>query len=175
MTLLIAGSILLIAGSAVALGIGWITASETLIWTSMAASVGTAILLAIAYARSRGEVRRATRAVERSEEEPVASRHAEKEEPVPVMAADVVAPTSAALQETRAIPAKDSVTKPASKNSRPATKKAAPAKSKQTKVVAVPERKKFHKPTCRYAKQGEHVSRADAVKRGFSPCGTCKP
>jgi hypothetical protein len=50
---LIAGSILLIVASAVALVLGWIGSNEALIWTSVAASVGAAICLALAYYQSR--------------------------------------------------------------------------------------------------------------------------
>ena len=46
---MIAVSMLLIAGSAVALGFGWITANESLIWASIAATGVAAILLALAY------------------------------------------------------------------------------------------------------------------------------
>jgi hypothetical protein len=46
-TVLIGGSILLIAASAIALGFGWVTADESLIWTSIAASVGAGVLLAL--------------------------------------------------------------------------------------------------------------------------------
>ena len=46
---MIAVSMLLIAASAVALGFGWITANESLIWASIVATGAAAILLALAY------------------------------------------------------------------------------------------------------------------------------
>lgn len=46
----------MIAGSAIALLFGWITADESLIWTSIAASVAGGVCLALAYYRARGEV-----------------------------------------------------------------------------------------------------------------------
>ena len=46
---MIAVSMLLIAGSAVALGFGWITANESLIWASIVATGAAAILLALTY------------------------------------------------------------------------------------------------------------------------------
>jgi hypothetical protein len=52
---LIAGSIVLIAVSTASLAYGWIEASSALIWVSIAASVGCAICLALAYYRSRAE------------------------------------------------------------------------------------------------------------------------
>jgi hypothetical protein len=56
MTALIGGSMLLIAGSAIALVFGWISAEETLIWTSIGASVAAGILLALGYSRSKQEI-----------------------------------------------------------------------------------------------------------------------
>lgn len=53
MTGLIAGSIGLIVLSAVALVFGWLGASETLIYLSIAASVGAAVTLALAFGKSR--------------------------------------------------------------------------------------------------------------------------
>lgn len=49
---MITGSMLLITGSAVALGFGWITANESLIWASIVATGTAAILLALAYYQS---------------------------------------------------------------------------------------------------------------------------
>ena len=57
MTALIGGSVLLIAGSALALVFGWLTAEAALIWTSIAASVVAGILLALGYSRARQEAR----------------------------------------------------------------------------------------------------------------------
>ncbi|MDQ4095484.1 MAG: hypothetical protein M3174_04660 [Actinomycetota bacterium] len=53
MTLLLAGSILLIAGSAIALISGWANAEESHIWTSIAATAAAAVLLVIAFYRSK--------------------------------------------------------------------------------------------------------------------------
>lgn len=53
MTALIAGSIAAILISAGTLVFGWLGANESLIWTSIVASVTAAVLLALAYARSR--------------------------------------------------------------------------------------------------------------------------
>ncbi|HYI45946.1 MAG TPA: hypothetical protein VE174_10880 [Actinomycetota bacterium] len=57
MTALIGGSMLLIAGSAIALVFGWISAEANLIWISIGASVGAGILLALGYSRSKQEIR----------------------------------------------------------------------------------------------------------------------
>lgn len=58
MTALVGGSLLLIAGSALALVFGWLTAESTLIWISIGSSVVAGILLALGYQRSKQEVRR---------------------------------------------------------------------------------------------------------------------
>ncbi len=47
-------SVLLIAGSAIALVFGWIAADQSLIWTSIAATTAAAVTLSLAYFRSRG-------------------------------------------------------------------------------------------------------------------------
>lgn len=53
MTSLVGASVLLIAGSALALVFGWVTANESLIWTSIGASVAAGVALALAYGRAR--------------------------------------------------------------------------------------------------------------------------
>jgi hypothetical protein len=55
MTVLIGASVLLIAGSAIALVFGWTGADQSLIWTSIAATAAAAVALALAYFRSRSE------------------------------------------------------------------------------------------------------------------------
>lgn len=55
MTVLIGASVLLIAASAIALVSGWVSANESLIWTSIVTSFGAAIALALAFFRSRVE------------------------------------------------------------------------------------------------------------------------
>ncbi|HVM34305.1 MAG TPA: hypothetical protein VM784_03070 [Actinomycetota bacterium] len=44
-------------------------------------------------------------------------------------------------------------------------------------VVAVADRKKYHRPECRYAKAagGERITKAQARRRSYSACGICKP
>ena len=54
MTYLILGSIVCIAASAAFLIFGWVGANETLIYLSIAASIGAAVCLALAYSKSRG-------------------------------------------------------------------------------------------------------------------------
>jgi hypothetical protein len=54
-TWLIAGSILGIVASAVALGFGWMNGSAVFVWTSILFSVVSAVCLALAYYRSKAE------------------------------------------------------------------------------------------------------------------------
>ncbi len=114
MTALIGGSMLLIALAAVTLVIGWIGADPPLIWTSIAASVVSAVLLALGYYRARGEI------------------------------------------VAQARPSLD--TKPG-------------------EVVAVPDRQRYHRPDCRYAKVkgAEAMSATAARRRGYDACTICKP
>ena len=53
MTYLIIGSIVAIATSAAFLIFGWLGANEILIYLSIAASIGAAVCLALAFSRSR--------------------------------------------------------------------------------------------------------------------------
>ena len=69
MTQLIGASVLLIAGSAIVLVVGWITAEAALIWISIVATVAAGILLALAYARSKQELASDLRRTEPVEKE----------------------------------------------------------------------------------------------------------
>lgn len=150
MTLLIGGSILLIAASAIALAFGWVTSDESLIWTSIAASVGAAVLLALAYYRSRTEVEEAS------------------------------APSP---PEAAANPSSGVATQVGGFSTVASTRPETPAPTRRQRdlpdgeVVAIPERKKFHRPDCRYAKSkgGERMSKSAARRRAYEPCGVCKP
>ena len=121
MTALIGGSVLLIAGATIALVLGWVSASSSLIWTSIVASAGAAVMLALGYYRSRAVVQRT--------------------------------PSSGKPPPTASAP------------------------SAQGEVVAIAERKRFHRSDCRYAsvKGAETMTREAAVRRGYDPCGVCKP
>lgn len=85
MTALIGASVLLIAAAAIALVFGWVSANESLIWTSIISSVGAAISLALAFFRSRQEAvaverRASTReAEEAARERAIAEQEAKQE------------------------------------------------------------------------------------------------
>jgi predicted lipid-binding transport protein (Tim44 family) len=166
MTGLIGGSLLLIIASAFALFFGWISADPNLMWVSIAASGMAAILLALGYGRSRNEIDRAVAIAMRKEgyitedEARAAEQAAARATPTSTPAAAVVAPARAAPEvqpATAAMPALDVDGGP--------------------QVVAVPARKRYHRPECRFsaAKGAQTVSLAAAQRRGYDACGVCKP
>ncbi len=71
-------------------------------------------------------------------------------------------------------PAPARAARPAAK--KPAAKKAAAATASGS-VVVIPDRDKFHKDSCRYAKNPAAMSmtKAAAKRQGYKPCATCKP
>lgn len=97
----------------------------------------------------------------------------------------VEAPLTPARRPAAKAPAKAAKAAPAKAASAAkaaaATAKAAPAKKAATAkpgVVVIPDRDKFHTATCRFvrdAEGAEELSRATAVRKGYSPCGVCKP
>lgn len=114
MTALIGGALLLIAGSAVTLVLGYIGVDPPLIWTSIIASAVAAILLALGYYRSGDEV------------------------------------AAQAFQSPELGPGE---------------------------VIAVPDRKRYHRAGCRYAKVSgaEVMAATDARRKGYDACAICKP
>lgn len=77
----------MIVASAIALVFGWVSANESLIWTSIVSSVLAAIALALAFLRSRVEAvavqRRASdREAERAEQERTVAEQEAKQEVV---------------------------------------------------------------------------------------------
>jgi hypothetical protein len=153
MTLLIGSSVGLIATSAIALLFGWITADEWLIWISIVASTAAAVTLAIAYQRSRDEV--------------VSARRAPAPGPAPGGLA--TAPMSGLASQTPIRPETPSHTR--------ATSKPHTGPTNDADVVAIPGRRKFHRPNCRYAKAvgAERMPKSAARRRDFDACGICKP
>lgn len=144
MTALIGGSLLLIAGSAIALVVGWTSADESLIWTSIGASVAAAVLLSLGYYRSRAEAAR----------RPAGGQRAEAPGAAPAVAAPPARAEPPPTQETPVVPSVSGDT-----------------------VVAYADRSRFHRPDCRYASLpgGEKIARDAAVRRGYDPCGVCRP
>lgn len=140
MTALIGGSLLLIVVAAIALAMGWVGANESLIWTSIVASVGAAVMLSLGYYRSKAEAAR---------------RPAPAPQPPPERARPQA--TRPVPQETQHVPVVGD--------------------DDSERVIAYADRSRFHRPDCRYASApgGERVTRETAERRGYDPCGVCKP
>ena len=193
MTLLLVGSILLIAGSAAALVVGWLNAEETYIWTSIAATVAAAVLLTLAFFRSRGSAAAVAAQTEEkrgAEIDPaILADRAERSEQK-YARATTRGEDEGEGAETQVI-APDAPPPDGPSADAPATGDAAPGAEAATgatvgppaggeyvdTVVAVPKTKKFHRSDCRFAsaKNTETLSRSEAESRGFDPCGACKP
>ena len=165
MTALLAASILLIAGSAVALVLGWLNASESYMYVSIGATAAAFAALVVAYFRSSKVPAAATQTPVGSEDQPQETD---------------AASTTAVVAEDKSDPNATQVIPPAPPGAPPATKGATTddgTLSGDAEVVGVPSTKKFHRPECRFAgaKDTEKMTRADANDKGFAPCGTCKP
>lgn len=216
MTALIGGSVLLVVASTIALVFGWSTADESLIWTSIGASIGAGVLLIVAVVRSRKSEPVAAAAASRSEtsersrqtppkeaDQPASEasagtpREASGDQPRPAAADRHPAGRSEDSEETAvATPARpagrrkragaasgapaagDGSAETAATSEKPETSAAAASTARSTsEVIAVPDRKRFHRPSCRYAsaKGAERMSKASARRRGYAACGVCKP
>ncbi len=153
MTALIGGSLLLIAGSAIALAIGWTSADESLIWTSIVASIAAAVMLSLGYYRSKAEATR------RPAPQPQAPQPQAPQPQARPVAPPTLPPTSPEPQRaTQPVPVVGS-------------------DDDADRVVAYADRSRFHRARCRYASipGGEKISREAAVRRGYDPCSVCKP
>lgn len=185
---MIAASGILVIVAFLTLIIGVFRTGLSLIWASIAASILAAIFLALgviqsnkrrvvpASGASTGPVTPWTEAPS-----PAASTAVMERAPAPAMddMIDEMRPPLTAVpepepeEETFAAPAPTiAAAKPAA--AKPAARKAA---STAATVVVVPDRDKFHKETCRYAKNpaAMTMTKAAARRQGYTACGTCKP
>ena len=193
MTLLLGGSLLLVAASAGALLKGWVDADETFIWGSIGATVLAGVLLGIAFFRSRSQATTAAAANPQQRGAPIdpeimadreersqqkyerASTRGEAEEDSGGGATQVLegqpGGAGVAAGAAGAAAAPDAPTTATPTVGPPA------GEPESGQVVAVPKTKKFHRPDCRFAsaQETESLDRAAAVDRGFDPCGVCKP
>ena len=190
MTALLGGSMLLIAASAAALVYGWLDGDDTFIWGSIAATVGAALLVGIAYWRSARQPAVVTGEGEAPGPGDEATQVQPQAGPPPAEAAGTPAPQAGpgVPPETTAGPAPEEVGVPASEAGPGGAAEAmtaatagaeagAPEGEAATDVVAVPRTKKFHRTDCRFASAqgGERMSRDEAEAKDFTPCGVCKP
>jgi hypothetical protein len=180
----IAASGILVIVAFLTLIVGVFRTGLSLIWASIAASILAAIFLALGVIQSNK--RRVVPATGTSTAPvapwteapaPTATTAVMERAPAPAMddMIDEMRPSLTAVpepepeEETFAAPVRKSA--PAAK---PAARKAA---SSAPTVVVVPDRDKFHKETCRYAKNpaAMTMTKAAARRQGYTACGTCKP
>ena len=132
----------------------------------------------VAPARARSSrSRSATQAVPATprRRRPAASATAEPAEAPEAPEKAAPAPRKAARRTAAATPAV-AETAPAA----PASAAAAPAKAtaKRGRVVVIPDRGRFHQADCRFVRDAlgtEELTRTQAAKQGYAPCGVCKP
>ena len=189
----IAASGILVVVAFVTLIVGVFNAGLSLIWTSIAASVLAAIFLALGVVQ--GNKRRMATAGSSTaptpswdqpatvaqretfadvEPEPPSLSVVPEPEPEPETAVIGFEERAPAQPRTRsAAPSKPAARKPAAR--KPAAPK--PAAVTAGQVVIIPDRDKYHKDSCRYAKNAAAMTmtKASARREGYKPCGVCKP
>ncbi|MGH2786055.1 MAG: hypothetical protein ACRDJ1_12395 [Actinomycetota bacterium] len=196
---MIAASGVLVIVAFVTLIVGVFRTGLGLIWTSIAASVLAAIFLALGVVQ--GNKRRvataggpstpmpawsdqpatASTAVMERERIPARDEY-EEEEPPTLVAVPEPEPEPEPSRFAPPAPAPAPAKKPAAARSttRSTAKKPA-AKTSTTasagSVVVIPDRDKFHRDSCRYAKNPAAMSmtKVAAKRQGYKPCATCKP
>lgn len=180
---MIAASGILVVVAFVTLIVGVFNPGLSLIWVSIASSVLAAVFLALGVMQSNKrrvapaggpamtqasawtEAPAATTAV--MERAPAVAEPEEEEEARPSLAAVPEPEEESFARAPAAKPAAKSAAKP----------RARTAASDSASVVVVPDRDKFHKETCRYAKNPAAMSmtKAAAKRQGYKACGVCKP
>lgn len=183
---MIAASGILVVVAFITLILGVFRNGLSMIWTSIAASVLAAIFLALGVVQ--GNKRRVATAGPASPmpswgEQPstaVAQRESFTDvEPAPPPSLTVVPEPE---PETAVIGFEAPAPKPAPARTRSAAPKKAAARKPATAasaatVVVIPDRDKYHKDTCRYAKNAAAMTmtKVAARREGYKPCATCKP
>jgi hypothetical protein len=144
---LIAASLVLLTIASITLGFGWLGANSGLVWLSILCSAATAVALSVAYSKSRQMADSARRA--RTPRRAARARGAG---------------AAAGGFATQAM-------------ARPNTRSRDRVSPNDGEVVAVPDRRKFHRPDCRYARVrgATKMARSTARRRNFDACGICKP
>lgn len=197
---MIAASAVLVVIAFVTLIIGIFQTGLGLIWVSIASSVLAAIFLLLGVVKGRPP-RVATAGATYSEgawgdapaptlteappaEEPVMPAamvldiEDQKEEPV-----EDILPPRRTTAPARPAASRASTTSRAAASKAPAkarataSKTAAKTPAAQQQVVVIPDRDKFHKTTCRYAKGPGtmKLTKSEARREGYKACGVCKP
>ncbi|TMK22748.1 MAG: hypothetical protein E6G68_01625 [Actinobacteria bacterium] len=179
---MIAASGILVVIAFLTLIIGVIRTGLGLIWASIASSVLAAIFLALGVVQ--GNKRRIAPAASGPSGGSVSAwsegtatavmERAPADEPAFEERPTLAAVPARAEPESEQEPEVETFAPPARAAAKPRTRSA--AASSQT-VVVVPDRDKYHKETCRYAKNpaAMAMTKAAARRQGYKPCGTCKP
>ncbi|MGH2726224.1 MAG: hypothetical protein ACRDKS_04530 [Actinomycetota bacterium] len=179
---MIAASGILVVVAFITLIVGVFRTGLELIWTSIAASILAAIFLALGVVQGNKRcVATAGAPVPMpswSDQPAVGATTTAVMERVPARAEpeEEELPTLVAVPEPE--PEIAYAPEPARTPSRkPAAKKPAAAGATAGTVVVIPDRDKFHKATCRYAKNPAAMSmtKAAAKRQGYKPCASCKP
>lgn len=178
---MIAASGILVVIAFVTLIAGVFRTGLELIWVSIAASVLAAIFLALGVVQ--GNKRRVATVVGPSattvppwSDQPAApapAAYAEPAEETAVMERPSLAAVPAEEEEDLAAYQPE----PAAAPTRSAAPKKAASGASAATVVVIPDRDKYHKETCRYAKNPAAMTMAKAAARrqGYKACGVCKP
>ena len=196
---MIAASGILVVVAFVTLIVGVFRTGLGLIWTSIAASILAAIFLALGVVQ--GNKRRvataggpsapmpawsdqpsapaATAVLERAPARDVYEEE-EEEEPPTLVAVPEPEPEPASFAPEPAAPKRAPAKTAAKSTAKSGAKKAAAkpaAAAGASSVVVIPDRDKFHRDSCRYAKNPAAMSmtKAAAKRQGYKPCATCKP
>jgi hypothetical protein len=169
----------------VTLIIGVFRTGLELIWTSIAASILAAIFLALGVVQ--GNKRRVATAVGPSaatlppwSDQPATPAPsvygAEAAEETSVLERPSLAAVPEA-EEQEDISAYQPEPEPAPAPTRAAAPKRAASAAGGATVVVIPDRDKYHKETCRYAKNPAAMTmpKASARRQGYKACGVCKP
>ncbi len=197
-----AASFGLVIVALITLIIGVFQSGLTFIWISIGSSVAAALFLAVGVLQKKpvqpatagapyGPPAGSSEAVEEREtaviEAPAARRRVtappsrdEEEETAPP------APSRAKAAPRKKAPAKKAPAKKAAAKAAPkataskgaAKKSTAKAAATGGSVVAIPERGTYHQASCRFVKgrrDTEKMSKASAGRKGFTPCGVCRP
>ena len=145
---LIAASLVLILVASITLGFGWLGANSALVWLSILCSAATAIVTLGGLFEEQADGGRRV-----GVRGPLGER-----------------PGRGELEWRRAASRRRRWLGP----TRGSRDRVSP---NDGEVVAVPERRKFHRPDCRYArvKGATRMAKSTARRRNFDACGICKP
>jgi hypothetical protein len=165
-----------------------------LIWTSIAASVLAAIFLALGVVQ--GNKRRVATAGAPApmpawsdqpsapaaaatvpERAPATQTYGEEDEEEPPTLVAVPEPEPESFAPEEPAPAKRAPARSASRSGAKKSAAKSSAASGASTVVVIPDRDKYHRESCRYAKNPAAMSMAKtaAKRQGYKACATCKP